>query len=107
MKIYLHKIVNEAEMIPRGYGLAYWEYDRNVAVVYPIPFNLVVRLIREIYIRLVMGICPMKTELMFSEIRHKEYNIGYKQGLEEGKRISKEAAQDLLDRISHITRIIK
>lgn len=31
--------LKEGECIPRGYGIAYWEYDRNVAIAYPVPFN--------------------------------------------------------------------
>lgn len=43
------------EMIPNGYGVAYHEYERDVAVCYPIPVNLVVGLWRVILVRLKIG----------------------------------------------------
>ena len=39
--------VAQGEMMPRWYGLAYYEPHKDSQVVYPIPFNLIVRWARD------------------------------------------------------------
>ena len=52
------KIIEEGEMLPRGYGLAFWrdeEFYRRIpptGVCYPVPLHLVVRYARLFYIKL-------------------------------------------------------
>jgi len=38
----LEKLVKEAEVIPKWYGFAYRDFNRDVYVAYPIPINLIV-----------------------------------------------------------------
>src|SRR5256885_13490496 len=38
----LEKLVHEAKIMPKWYGLAYRDFNRNVYVAYPIPINLIV-----------------------------------------------------------------
>lgn len=99
MKIYGYKIVQIGEVMPRGYGLAYREWERDVAVFYPIPFNLIVRLIRELYYRIRIGICKTKIEHMILSALKREFDLGYEAGKDEGIRQSK----DLYDRILKLT----
>jgi hypothetical protein len=35
--------LHEGALIPKWYGVAYWRWDTDVAICYPIPWNLVVR----------------------------------------------------------------
>lgn len=39
----------QGERVPRGYGLAWHDLFHNQVVVFPIPFNLVARWLRELY----------------------------------------------------------
>lgn len=43
-KIRIVKEILEGGIIPKGYGVAYWETMRRVAVCYPIPLNVIVAL---------------------------------------------------------------
>lgn len=36
----LQKIVNQGEVIPKFYGIAYIDYMRDYAIAYPVPLNL-------------------------------------------------------------------
>lgn len=71
------KLVHASELIPRGYGVAYWKWDRGVGVFYPIPFNLLVRLVRNTYYALVHAGYPSKWEKMLDRV--------YMQGKEAGE----------------------
>ncbi len=40
----LQKMMMEGEMVPRGYGIAYWDSMMGyTAIAYPVPLNLIVR----------------------------------------------------------------
>jgi hypothetical protein len=41
--------IGDLEIIPRGYGKAYYRDDFMVAVCYPIPLNLIVQVARNLY----------------------------------------------------------
>ncbi len=45
----IRRIVPEAVVVPWWLGLAYWRWDREEAVCYPIPVNLIVRWARNGY----------------------------------------------------------
>lgn len=36
------KTILEGDLIPKGYGISYYEPDRPVAVAHPLPFNLLI-----------------------------------------------------------------
>lgn len=42
--------IAELGRIPRGYGIAYWHYDRAEAVAYPMPLNVLVCWLRLAFI---------------------------------------------------------
>lgn len=54
----LKRLVRPCEMAPWGYGLAYREFNMNVAVCYPVPLNLVIRWARNLFFWLA---CPKPT----------------------------------------------
>lgn len=51
----IRKLIWQGERYPRGYGMAWLDYDRNAAVCYPIPFNVVMR---AVYLAWVWCLCP-------------------------------------------------
>ena len=55
MAIRLSRFVPYGEIIPWGYGVAWRAFDRDGAICYPIPLNLVVRLAREVHWRLLVA----------------------------------------------------
>lgn len=50
--------ITEGSVIPRGYGIAWWNYHEATAVVMPIPFNIVAALGRRFYHYLRSGVRP-------------------------------------------------
>lgn len=42
-------LVHEGELLPRGYGVAWREYDRDCSVVMPIPLNLIAGSLRRLW----------------------------------------------------------
>ena len=49
----MRREVSEAAIVPFGYGVAYWRWDRPVAVCYPVPINVLVSLARRFWFALV------------------------------------------------------
>lgn len=43
------------ELLPRGYGTAWWDWARNQGVCYPVPINLLARWARAAWLRLARG----------------------------------------------------
>lgn len=39
----------EGSMLPRFYGVAYYDYRRGMVVCYPVPLNIIVSLLRVFY----------------------------------------------------------
>ena len=66
----MKKLLIEGAEIPKGYGIAYREINSLIAVVYPIPINIIVGSIRRFYFWLTVG--------------HKLYEDGYFKGYQEG-----------------------
>lgn len=65
--------------LPRFYGVAYTEYERPVAIAYPVPLNLLVRAMRWLWWKLV-SYKPARWE--------EELNSVYFQGYEAGRKHS-------------------
>jgi hypothetical protein len=72
----LTKRIKQGEVIPRWYGIAYWEDLGNVAVCAPIPFNALVCIGRNI----------VRFFILFGkyDIAMKEYIQGYNAGWGDG-----------------------
>ncbi len=71
-----------------AWGLAYWRVTHDVAVLYPIPLNVIIRIARWVYFKLMHGLVndpfeDVMAERISSE-RHKAYKLGYEEGKSEG-----------------------
>lgn len=80
--------INEGEIIPKFYGVAYYELYSNKAIVYPIPFNFIlcflIRIARFLTRFLKGGLSPTKQEIDVRE--------AWLKGFESGKKVSAEQA---------------
>lgn len=65
--------ISQGEKLPFGYGLAWRDYYTMTYKAYVIPFNILFRLIRELYVQFSFR---MKTGLI-----DKAYSKGYNDGL--------------------------
>lgn len=73
----MRREVAEYDRIPRGYGVAYRELSRLVAVCYPVPLNWVVRWARAFWWRLAIPRKAMRLEQLTSRARFAGYQAGY------------------------------
>ena len=55
VKMRIRKLIWQGERYPRGYGMAWLDFQRNAAVCYPIPLNVIVR---AAYLVWVWCLCP-------------------------------------------------
>ena len=75
-------MIDEAQKIPKFYGVAYYCLRSPNIVVYPIPFNLIVGCLMRIFIFFKQGFPPIKREI---ELREAWFS-GFSQGFEYGKK---------------------
>lgn len=76
------KIISDGQMYPTLYGVAYYDYLKRQAVCYPVPFNLVARLTREVY-----GWLRNPWGFPSSEELRRHYHDGFQDGLKHGEMI--------------------
>ena len=76
----LRKEVYHGEIIPKYYGIAWREFHRDVAVAYPIPFNIAFSCIRDVYIWFMHGRNGWLDKKLDAS-----YNIGYDKGYKSAK----------------------
>ena len=50
-----YQMVNEGHQIPKGWGIAYSNWDMTQAVCYPLPFNWIIGWGRNIWFKLMHG----------------------------------------------------
>lgn len=81
MKILKRELLQNRS-VPKGYGLAYYQPDRLIAVCYPIPLNLIVRALRDFYWWIFAGCWRSKYE---REILKAE-RFGYERGREDAEK---------------------
>lgn len=74
----IKKIVQEGEIIPKFYGMAYWDYMRRIGICYPLGINWIVWLCREIYFRVMVVPLGKQGEM---------YRQGFKDGEQSGYRL--------------------
>lgn len=95
----MKKEINGGMIIPKFYGIAYHDFDKNTAILYPIPLNLLVGL----WIRLMAYL---------KRGYRSAYDMGFKRGLKEGrkyafgiakKQILRECIEDYIKSISCLT----
>lgn len=86
----MRSLIGEGECIPHGYGIAYYEADRDRAVIMPVPFNLIVGAWRSLWWHIV---CPPWRFTEWKAAKSKEwrqqmYDAGYAAGaLDAGKTV--------------------
>ena len=68
--------VPEATVIPKGYGIVYWDYSSLTAVCAPIPSNLLIGLVYTIYTICKRGIVSHHD----IKIRREAYDRGFQDG---------------------------
>lgn len=73
------RFIAEGGRIPRGYGLAWYRYETDHAVCYPIPFNLALGLLRHWYFRLAHG------KVWHTRGYSRGFAVGRRQGKFEGQ----------------------
>jgi hypothetical protein len=94
----MKRVVGEAEKVPFGYGLAYWDWARRVEVVYPIPINLIVRLARSFYFALMKGLFKSRYEQEIQRAYHTGYSEGYSRGYDSAVAEHK-SYQDIIEQL--------
>jgi len=58
----MRKTINAGMMIPKGYGIAYYEPWSDRTVCYPIPLNIIISLARRIWVWFMWGYGVQKTQ---------------------------------------------
>ena len=79
----LKKQAEEGESTPKWYGLAYYDFDRNVRIFYPIPFHLIVAFYK--WIRSVIKWEIAHKFMNYESKRMSDYRVKwYRAGQEDG-----------------------
>lgn len=89
MKISLEKWVRQGQMLPFGYGIAWYRSEDHVAICYPVPINWIIWILRELWIRLI--ITPKG--YVYS-VGKQQYADGWIHGYYEGRREILEGQND-------------
>ncbi len=82
MRIPFKRVYDKPVNPPFLFGYAYYDINKDESVYFPIPFNLVIRLLRMIYFKLRKGMFPVCYERDFLKFYDKAYNEGYRSGRE-------------------------
>ena len=84
----------EGGKIPWNYGIAYWH--GCVAICYPIPLHLAVRILRDLHAMLMSELLPLR----WVDEKKKEYDRGYKDGAKAGAGLGMSVGMKILERLS-------
>ena len=84
------KRLHQGYRIPRGWGIAWFQYDRDIAVVMPLPLNWIAGWTRNAYYRLMAG----PRECAFKAV----YQRGFMDGEIHGRDIGRAETFDQLER---------
>jgi len=92
----------EGRKLPWGCGIAYHDWLKHSVIILPIPINLIVRWLRELWF--ILG-RPSKRDREIQALRGTSYYDGYKRGQIDGMKIAIRAieTQDL----SELARLVK
>lgn len=87
--IKIRKEVCEGDLIPNGYGISYVDYISYKAICYPIPFNFIVSIFRQIYIKLSKGPSHLLEidRSVYEKARLAGFEEGFHEGFHEGMRL--------------------
>lgn len=103
MRIADRFLIKEPEAIPRGWGLAYWLPDVRDGVYLPIPLNVVVRGLRELWSIFIRGVFPSYIDNKCMKSWMAGYaeamNFHWAQGYTAGERVGAKAAVDRMNKV--------
>lgn len=99
----IRKEIHQGMPLPRGYGIAYIDWNAcpyRVAVCYPVPLNLLVSFLRDVWAMLVRPSSHLDrvVQKMLADTRREAFNEGYELGTEHGRQLSQ--LRDLVKRRS-------
>lgn len=80
----MKRYVEEGEVLPKGYGIAYYEGMNQRYVAYPVPINHLVRVARDLWYWLVKY-RPSKIDKILAEEFNRGHSVGYSSALRDVK----------------------
>lgn len=86
----------QGEMIPKGYGVAWRNYEVATTILIPIPLNFLLAWIREGYFRLIAGPRDRLEQQIIASLSEDEAR-GYQDGFKVGEKAAAKRAQILID----------
>lgn len=95
------KEIEEGQKIPFGYGRAYWDFSKDVRVVYLIPFNLIVVICRNFYYLLVKGLRDK-----FSKLKRNIYQEGFDRGYHKGQKETEKYLEEKFDVLARLQKYV-
>jgi hypothetical protein len=93
----MKRTICEGESMPKWYGLAYWQYDENQGVCYPIILNVMVRICRNIWWAIKRGVIPSWYEKEIEKVRADAWHTGYEFGVKSKTSVSEALLQRILE----------
>jgi hypothetical protein len=99
MKIPFREMIDEGNIIPWWKGIAYRDYARATAVVYPVPWHHVVKYTRWFWYRICVGRHkePQWFGRMINEVKENSYIRGELDGYKKGYKDGLKDSQDTID----------
>ena len=85
----LRKTCVQGETIPRGYGIAWFNYAAALTICYPIPLNLVLQAARSLWFLLLRDHSGLIRQREVLEISNRSFQDGYKSGYSDGLKLRK------------------
>ena len=79
------KEVTPYQLLPVGYGIAYWYEHKQIAVCYPIPINIIVVFFRNLWFKIASAGSHDKISMLYRKQIQEAFLKGYKLG-QEGER---------------------
>jgi len=77
----IRRKIHPSEVIPRGWGIAYWYEYNQTGVMYPIPLNVVITFLRNLYCKLTHYSSKDKISLLYRDSIREAYTEGYNAGI--------------------------
>lgn len=83
------KQIKEGAVVPFGWGIAWYDYDARCEICYPIPFNILIRFLKQIYYLVASNHKQQDDDKIYQVGYNNGYNSGcnsgYDKGFTEGK----------------------
>lgn len=79
------KFYFQGQKLPKGWGIAWWEFDIQEAIIFPMPLNFVTGWVRNLYYTLLKGPNEKYRHKVLEQLS-KEYLVGYRNGFLDGEK---------------------